>query len=91
MGRMDTADRTGEIVMTEPNKEAAPTTSSTKITVKLSPRTMGALEQASKSVELNKTDTINRGIQIYAYLLAQADANGSVTIIKNGQQEHIRL
>ncbi|MCE4946033.1 MULTISPECIES: hypothetical protein [Streptomyces] len=43
-------------------------TGPTRITVNLAPKAAAALEQAVKLTGDTKTDTINRALQIYAYL-----------------------
>jgi hypothetical protein len=51
---------------------------------------MAALDKASRLGELNKTDTINRGIQFYAKMLAEAD-DGVITVLIDGKMQHYHL
>lgn len=65
---------------------------STKVIVKLNNRTMLALEAASAAAHLNSTDTINRGIQVYAYLLAKAGKSMTLAVMDdNGKSEILHL
>ncbi len=75
--------------MDQAREGAAPT--STKVTVKLNHRTMKALEKASKQGGLNKTDTINRAVQVYAHLLGLAGDDGAITVVVNGQPERFHF
>jgi len=63
----------------------------TKVTVKLSPRTMDALNQAAESGGLNRTDTINRAIQVYDYLLKRLDDEKGLTILTEDGRERLFL
>lgn len=43
----------------------------TKLTVNITPRSVVALEKAAEIEGLSKTDTVNRALQVWAYLLAE--------------------
>lgn len=66
---------------------------STKVTVKFSPKSVDALTHAASLVGLNKTDTVNRAVQLYDFVVGQVARNkDSVLIIeRNGKQERIRF
>jgi hypothetical protein len=71
--------------------ELPPPGSSTKVTVKLTPKSVTALERASRTSELNRTDTVNRAIQLYDFIITAIDANeeNALIIERNGRQERI--
>ncbi|AJC61074.1 MULTISPECIES: hypothetical protein [Streptomyces] len=50
----------------------------TRITVNLAPKAAAALDQAVKLTGDTKTDTINRALQIYAYLERVAQDGGTL-------------
>ncbi len=62
-----------------------------RITVNLTPRTSAALDLAVKLTDDTKTDTINRAIQIYAYLEQVIRAGGSVHVRESADAELERL
>lgn len=66
---------------------------STKVTVKFSPKSVDALTHASAVIGLNKTDTINRAVQLYDFVVGQVARNndGVLIIERNGKQERIRF
>jgi len=74
-----------------PTSDIPPSDSATKVTVKLSPKSVAALERASRLGELNRTDTINRAIQLYDFILAAVGAHDDNALIieRNGRQERI--
>lgn len=47
-----------------------------KLTVNLVPRAVDALQAASNMTGDNRTDTVNRALQIYAYLMEQTLLEG---------------
>jgi hypothetical protein len=51
-----------------------------RITVNLTPRSSSALDLVVALTGDTKTDTINRAVQIYAYLAEIADSGGSVHV-----------
>jgi len=55
-----------------------------RVTVNLIPRASRALEQAGQLTGDSKTDTINRAIQVYAYL-EEVWANGGSILVRNGE------
>lgn len=65
--------------------------SATKVTVKLTPKSIEALNRASRVAELNRTDTLNRAIQLYDFVLNAVDGNESNALIieRDGKQERI--
>lgn len=54
-----------------------------RVTVNLIPRASRALEQAGRLTGDSKTDTINRAIQVYAYL-EEVWAKGGSILARNG-------
>lgn len=64
----------------------------TKVIVNLNNRTMLSLEAASAAAGLNSTDTINRAIQVYAYLLARAAKSMTLAVMNDkGKSEILHL
>lgn len=64
----------------------------TKVTVNLLPRTVAALEQASESTGDSKTDTINRAVQLYAWVQRMLDAGESLRVVSpDGETREIHL
>lgn len=63
----------------------------TKVTVKLTQRSIDALDRASRMAELNRTDTINRAIQLYDFIVNALDGNerNALIIERDGRQERI--
>lgn len=57
----------------------------TKLTVNLIPRAADSLELAVKLSGDNKTDTVNRALQMYAYFL-NAREEGSEILIREGDE-----
>jgi hypothetical protein len=55
-----------------------------RVTVNLIPRASKALEQTSRRTGDTKTDTINRALQVYAYL-EEVWANGGKILAKEGE------
>jgi hypothetical protein len=51
-----------------------------RVTVNLTARASRALEIATALTSLNKTDTINRAIQIYSYLEEITEAGGEIQV-----------
>ena len=62
-----------------------------RVTVNLTPRSCQALEQAVKRTEDSQTDTINRAIQIYAYLADIIETGGTLYVRDAGSDELERL
>jgi hypothetical protein len=62
-----------------------------RITVNLTPRAWEALEQAVKLTGDSKTDTLNRAIQVYAYLMNITQNDGAVYVRDAGHDELQRL
>ncbi len=62
-----------------------------KITINLTPRAWEALEQAVKLTRDNRTDTLNRAIQVYAYLVNITQNDGEVFVRDAGHDELERL
>jgi len=74
-----------------PTSENPPSYPATKVTVKLSAKSVAALERASQVGELNRTDTINRAIQLYDFILTAVEAHedNALIIERSGKQERI--
>jgi hypothetical protein len=62
-----------------------------RVTVNLTPRAAAALELATEVTGDSKTDTINRAIQIYAYLEHIASKGGTVHIRESESSDPERL
>ena len=58
--------------------------SNDRITVNLLPDASDALALAQRLTRLSKTDTVNRAVQMYAYLV-QAKKDGKAFYIKDGK------
>lgn len=75
------------------NERLPKSTDPTKVTVRLTPKSVDALERAAEIGGLNRTDTINRAIQLYSYIvemLAERDDN-ALLVVRNGVQERVIL
>jgi len=64
---------------------------STKVTVKLTAKSVDALRRASGTGGLNRTDTINRAVQLYDFVVNAVDDDDENALIieRNGKQERI--
>jgi hypothetical protein len=62
-----------------------------RVTVNLTPRASEALERAVRLTGDTKTDTINRALQLYAYLEGIMQADGSVYVRPGPDAETERL
>ncbi|MEV6013390.1 hypothetical protein AB0M29_42395 [Streptomyces sp. NPDC051976] len=67
------------------------TTTAERVTVNLSARSSAALETASGLSGDTKTDTINRAIQVYAYLEEMASRGGELYVQEPGEASPVRL
>ena len=56
----------------------------TRVTVNLIPKADAALEQAVRLTGYSKTDTINRALQLYAYIL-DCHGKGEEIFVKKGE------
>lgn len=64
----------------------------TKITVNLIPRAYTALEQVSAATGDNKTESINRAIQLYAWVQRMLDAGESIHVVsKTGTVREVQI
>ncbi len=64
-----------------------------KITVNLTQRSQKALELAAELGQGHKTDTINKALQVHAYLL-QVEASGGVIYVRetpDGEMMRVRI
>lgn len=52
----------------------------TRLTVNLIPKTVAALDQVTALNQENKTDAVNRALQMYAWLSELAAAGGAVMV-----------
>lgn len=62
-----------------------------RVTANLTPRATEALEQAAKLTGDTTTDTINRAIQVYAYITEITQNDGDVYVRDGGSKELERL
>ena len=67
------------------------TTTAERVTVNLSARSSAALETAAGLSGDTKTDTINRAIQVYAYLEEIASRGGELFVREPDEQSPVRL
>jgi len=65
----------------------------TSVTVDLSPRSVDALLRASRTGRLGRTDTINRAIQMYDFVLdiLAENAENCLVVVRDGRAERIDL
>jgi hypothetical protein len=62
-----------------------------RVTVNLTPRSLQALERAVKQTGDSQTDTINRAIQVYAYLANITENHGTIYVRDEGSDDAERL
>jgi len=62
-----------------------------RVTVNLTPRSVEALAEACKLTDDSKTDTINRAIQVYAYLQVIVDGGGALYVRSDPDDELEKL
>ncbi len=62
-----------------------------RVTVNLIPRASRALEQAGSLTGDSKTDTINRALQVYAYLEEVWSKGGAVLVEIDGQRTELKF
>jgi hypothetical protein len=62
-----------------------------RITINLTPRAWEALERAVKLTGDSKTDTINRALHVYAYIVNITKNDGDVYVRDGGHDELERL
>ncbi len=65
----------------------------TSLTVKLTARSMESLARASRVGEVNLTDTVNRAVQLYDFVLAALADNkrNALVIVRDGRAERVHL
>lgn len=62
-----------------------------RITVNLTPRACEALDRAVKLTRDSKTDTINRALQVYAYVVNVTENGGELYVRDGGHEDLERL
>ena len=62
-----------------------------RVTVNLSQRTSEALEQLARMTGESKTDTINKALQVFAYLQQLQRDDGAIYVREPGSKETERL
>lgn len=62
-----------------------------RVTVNLSPRASEALEQLSRMTGESKTDSINKALQLFAYVQQVQSDNGAIYVREPGSKEPERL
>lgn len=62
-----------------------------RVTVNLVPRASAALELATGLSQDSKTDTINRALQVYAFLLQAKEAGGGVYVREGPKAELMQV
>jgi hypothetical protein len=64
----------------------------TRLTVNLIPKAAAALNEAALITEDNRTDCLNRAIQVYAFLMAAQAAGGKIYVGPNSRDlERVHL
>ena len=65
----------------------------TRVTVNLIPQSVEALKQATEIEENNRTDTINRALQLYAFLVQKTLIDGWTMLLCNqdGDVEEVKI
>ena len=63
----------------------------TRLTVNLIPKAVTALDTAVQLSEDSRTDTINRALQVYAYLLHVKQQGGSAYVRESADAELSRI
>jgi hypothetical protein len=65
----------------------------TRLTVDLTPKSVDALLRAARLGGLNRTDTVNRSIQFYDFILAMLEDNDEsiLLVLRNGKAQRIEL
>ncbi|MER6231544.1 MULTISPECIES: hypothetical protein [Streptomyces] len=76
----------------EPDKLHAVRTENERLTVTLIPRAVQAITTLMRITGLSKTDSINRAVQVYAFL-AQQMADGKEVLLRdeNGDTERVHI
>jgi hypothetical protein len=64
-----------------------------RVAVDLTPKSLDALLRAARLAGLNRTDTINRAIQLYDFVLDILEENpdNAMFVMRNGKPERIEL
>jgi hypothetical protein len=62
-----------------------------RVTVNLTPRSRQALDQAIKLTGDSRTDSMNRAIQVYAYIVNITENHGTLYVRDDGSDELERL
>ena len=62
-----------------------------RVTVNLIPRSSRALQSAHETTGDTKTDTINRALQVYAYLVYLETSGGEIFVQEPGAETRARL
>lgn len=62
-----------------------------RVTVNLAPRASDALEQLSRITGESKTDSINKALQLFAYLQQVQSEHGAIYVREPGSKELERL
>lgn len=63
----------------------------TRVTVNLVPRSVAAMNAASEINGDNRTDSINRALQVYAYLMQEMQTKDVVVRDRSGQETLLRM
>lgn len=79
------------MVMTMTDAQSEQPKGLTRLTVNLTPKAAQALEQAVVVTGDSKTDTVNRALQAYAYIVNITQNGGDLYIRDGGQAELQRL
>ena len=75
-----------------PQTEDAGTPGSlTRVTVNLVPRASAALNEAADTTGDNRTDTVNRAIQVYAFIVRAMAEGRSLVLVGPGEGEQEKV
>ncbi len=67
--------------MTNSPESKQPPATSARISINLNMHAVAALEALTKSQGFNKTDTINRALQVYAFIQEELDAGNDIATV----------
>ena len=62
-----------------------------RVTVNLIPKASKALAETADLTGDSKTDTINRALQLYAWVMQVTSANGKIMVEQDGEVSVIKL
>ncbi|MEN3307542.1 MAG: hypothetical protein V7603_3744 [Micromonosporaceae bacterium] len=80
-------------VRPDPKEQPGVPATPTSLTVKLTAVTMESLARAARVGETNLTDTVNRAVQLYDYVVTALAENkrNALVIVREGEADRIQL